>query len=131
MRRAWIIGVAAGLLAVAGCGPKGPADVRELAAALRAQGVDYHVTETAALANVRTDGLRLMGEGLKVDVYRIDDEADLKLAAAVAAMAARAQVEKGEVRPLKPYVVEPYLVIVREEPVEGQVQAALEAAFSD
>ena len=131
MGRAWIIGVAAGLLAVAGCGPKGPADVHELAAALRAQGVDYHVTETAALANLRTEGLRLMGEGLTVDVYRIEDEADLKLAAAVAAMAARAQVAKGEVRPLKPYVVEPYLVIVREEPVEGQVQAALEAVFSD
>ncbi len=131
MRTVWGIIAALSVLAAAGCGPKGPADARELAAALKGHGVAYTVTETAALSNLRTDGLRLTGDGLVVDVYRIESEEDLKLAAAVALLAGRAQAERGDATPLASHVKGPFLVIVREEPVTGMVAAALEAIFPE
>ena len=132
MRTVRAISVAFCVLAAVGCGPKGPkgpADANELALALKARGIAYTVTETAALSNLRNDGLRLMGEGLKVDVYCIEAEEDLKLAAAVAVLAARAQAEAGDPDPMTSHVKGSFLIIVREEPIEGLTAAALEAIF--
>ena len=123
--------LAACLLAAYGCGRGGIGSVEELAEALRQHGVAYEVSETAALASIRAGGIRLMGENLKVEIYLIDDEKDMKLAATAAAFAAMGQSKVAGASPLKAYVRKPFLIIVRQEPVEGQVRAALESVFGE
>jgi hypothetical protein len=115
-------------LGSAGCKQKAPAlpSVDELAASLRAHGVAYTVAETAALPRVRAQGLRLTGEGLEVDLYRFDDDKELKLAATAAQMARAASA-----RPMQAIVRGPFLAIVRSEPTAGQVAAALAQALPE
>ena len=117
------------VLAMCGCGPGGPVTAEELAAALKEQGVAYDVSETAALPRIRTDGLRLKGEGLEVEIYRIEDEKEMKLAVAAATMAVLGQSQTAAGVSLRPYVRKPFLVIVRREPQDGQVKAALAEVF--
>ncbi len=119
------------VLGACGCGPRAARTPEELAEALRREGVAYEVAETAALPKVDARGLRLRGERLSVELYRIDDEEHRKLAGAAAALAARGQEQAGEPRPLRPVVRGPFLVIVREEPTPGQVEAALARVFRD
>lgn len=131
MRASHLFGLGICLLLVGGCGRGGVGSVEELAEALRQHGVAYDVSETAALAQLRAGGIRLMGENLKLEIYLVDDEKDMKLAATAAALAAMGQSKVAGASPLKAYVRKPFLIIVRQEPVEGQVRAALESVFGD
>jgi hypothetical protein len=105
--------------------------VGELAAALREQGVRYTVSETAALPGVAGDGLRLTGEGLSLEVFRIEDRGQLRLAARAATLAAQKQREQGRSQPLRRHVSAPFLIISRQEPTEGQVASALGSVLKD
>lgn len=130
MQRTAVACLALCVLAVSGCG-RSPAamSVEELAAALQEHGIAYDVSETAALPRVRGEGLRLVGEDLLVEIYRIEDEEHLRLAIQAARLAAAVQRQIADARPLKYHVNEPFLIIVRQEPVEGQVEAALSRTF--
>lgn len=113
------------LLLWAGCG-RGPARTpEELAAALRREGIAYEVAETAALPRIDAPGLRLRGDGISIEIYRIENEKHRKLAASAAALAAGGQGAVEGEQPLRPLLRGPFLVIVREEPAPGQVQSAL------
>jgi hypothetical protein len=117
-------------LGASGCRREEPApSVDELAAALRAHGVAFTVEETAALPRLRAQGLRLTGPELEVEVYRIDDEKQMALAATAAQMAQAAGATTAGARPLQACVSSPFLVIVRREPAAGQVAAALAQAL--
>ena len=117
--------------AVGGCGPQGAVDVQELAAALKRQGVAYEVSETAALGSIRAEGLRLTGPDLEVELYVIDDEADMKHALTAVALMKAGQRSAGGTPPAKAYAHGDVFVLVRTEPVEGQVREALERALQD
>ena len=128
----WMIAFAAVCVpAAAGCGPKGVAAVQELAAALRRQGVAYEVSETAALGTIRAEGLRLSGPGLEVELYLVEDEGDMKRALTAAAVVAAGQRSTGTSEPVQAYAQEDFFVLVRREPVRGQVRSALERALRD
>ena len=101
--------------------------VDQLAAALRAHGVAYTVAETAALPRVQAQGLRLTGKGLDVELYRIDDEEQLALAARAAQMAQATRADTDA--PLQAVVNGPFLMVVRSEPTPGRTAAALAQAL--
>jgi hypothetical protein len=133
-RRTTSFGLLAALALLAALGPvackeKAPPvpTVDELAAALRAHGVAYTVAETDALPRVQGSGLRLTGKGLEVEVYRIDNPKQLDIAATAARMASKA----GSSSPLQAIVHAPFLLIVRREPVAGQVASALAEALPE
>jgi hypothetical protein len=105
--------------------------VGELAVALRERGLRYTVSETAALPGVEGDGLRLTGEGLSVELFRIEDDKQLQLAARAATLAAERQRERTRSQPLRRHVRGPFLIITRQEPTEGQVVSALGAILED
>jgi len=113
------------LLLAAGCGRRPSVDVHEVAAALREHGINYEVEETAALASLRAEGLRLAGPALVVELYSIPDEKKMELASRAAGMAQAAARRAPAAQPLKAYVHGPLLVIVRREPEPGRVAAAL------
>jgi hypothetical protein len=132
MKNVGVVCAALCLLSAYGCGQGEAPNVAELAAALRAHGVSYGVSETATLSGIRAEGLRLTGWRLAVEVYRIADRGQMRLATAAAEHAASeakagtdGQKTDARAQRLKYYVREPFLVIVRSEPEEGQVAAAL------
>jgi len=117
------------VLALCGCTDKRHHPAEELASALRAHGVVYDMSETAALSGVRGDGLRLTGPGLVVELYAISDRAEWEQAVTAAARAAEMLRQRGATHELKHYARRPFLVIVRQEPTGGQVGAALAAIW--
>jgi hypothetical protein len=129
--------LAVALLAVGGCGRREPPGVEELAEAMRAHGCAYAGGETAALPQVGGVGLRLTGEGLEVELYRIPDGKEFRLAVTAAAMAsagstavaAGAEAREAGRRPIGSIAREPFLVIVRREPEPGHVARALDQAL--
>lgn len=130
MRKILLTCLAACILVACGCGRSGPQTAEELAAALRQQGIAYDVSETAALPRIHADGIRLIGRDLKVEIYCIEDERELKLAVAAAALAVTGQSMTSGTPTIRPYVKKPFLVIVRQEPQDGPVKSALERIFS-
>jgi hypothetical protein len=117
---------------VAGCGREAqpqPVGLADLAAALRQAGVDYEVSEKAALPHVKAGGLRLTGKDLSVEVYRLEDADKLAKAAEAVAAAARIQEQAGARSPMRPCVRGQFLVIVRREPQDGLVESALARAL--
>ncbi|KPK65844.1 MAG: hypothetical protein AMK73_01755 [Planctomycetes bacterium SM23_32] len=126
-----LLGMLALAAAAAGCRGREGMSVEELAAALRQRGVAYEVSETAALPKVQGRGLRLRGEGLDVELYRIEKEEHLEMAVAAAKLAATGAQLEGTGRPLTYHVHGPFLVIVRREPADGQVAGALTATFGE
>lgn len=128
----WMIAFAAVCVpAAAGCGPKGAADVQDLAVALRRQGVAYEVSETAALGAIRAEGLRLSGPGLEVELYLVEDEGDMKRALTAAAVVAAGRRATGTSEPVQAYAQGDFFVLVRREPVRGQIRRALQSALRD
>ena len=115
----------------AGCGREPFETVYDLAAALEEQGVAPTVTETAALPRVQAGGMRLLGPDLDVELYRIEDERERKLAVTAAVLVAGTQKRMPGVEPLRPYLREPFLILVRSEPQAGAVEAALRRVFEE
>jgi hypothetical protein len=130
--RRWAALLAVLALALGGCGREEPRpDVQKIADALRREGVAYEVSETAALASIRAEGLRLTGPGLEVEVYAIDDEDDVERALTATARMAAQQREAGVALPAKGYACGAVFALVRKEPVEGRVGDALERIMAE
>ncbi|MHC4480872.1 MAG: hypothetical protein ACYS1C_07890 [Planctomycetota bacterium] len=119
------------LAACAACGRGRPQSVKSLAAGLREQGLRYEVSETASLPKIRCEGLRLLGPELEVEIFRIDNDDHLELVAKAAGLASAAQALAREAHPVRTHVRAPYLIVVRREPADGQVAAALSRLFAD
>lgn len=117
------------IAAALGCGRHGPQTSAELVAALKAEGVAYDVAETTALPTIRSDGLRLKGDSLDVEVLRIEKEGELRAAVAAVALVTGLEGEGVGAPELQSYVFKPFLIIVRREPQEGQVGEALKRIF--
>lgn len=111
-----------------GCGGRSGGNVEELAAALRREGIAYHAAETAALASIQAEGLRLMGPDLVVELYALRGRRDVRQAEEAAELLNR-QAAAGTSAP-RAYVRGRFLVVVRREPVEGAVGAALDRIFA-
>jgi hypothetical protein len=103
-------------------------NVQDLASALRREGIAYHATETAALASIQAEGLRLMGPDLVVEVYALRGRRGARQAEEAAGLLNR-QGAAGTSAP-RAYVRGHFLVVVRREPVEGAVAAALDRIFA-
>jgi hypothetical protein len=136
-KRPHLICLAALLLIAAGCRREKAKTVEDVAGALRANGVPYDVSETAALTGIRGQGLRLTGRGLAVEIYRVEDQGQMQLASSAAEIASVREPNpiagtRGP-SPSAPtcYVKPPFLIVVRREPTDGEVAAALARVLGD
>jgi len=133
--RPLLVCLAAFLLLAAGCRREKGRTVEDVAGALRANGIPYDVSETAALPGIRGQGLRLTGRDLAIEIYRVEDEGQMQLASSAAeaesteGMSAAGRTPRQ--RAPRYYVKPPFLVVIRREPAEGDVSAALAKILGD
>jgi len=109
--------------------------VEDVAAALRANGIVYDVSETAALSGIRGQGIRLTGRDLAVEIYRLDDLNQMQAASSAVGTASEAnapgRAQHRPPSPLRCYVRPPFLVVVHREPADGEVAAVLAKVLGD
>jgi hypothetical protein len=98
--------------------------LEQMVAALEEEGLAYEVSETAFLATIQAQGLRLTGPDLHVEVYRVEGEQSLALAAAASARAAS---DSGRRTGVQMHLDEPFFIVVRREPTPGHVVGILAA----
>lgn len=74
------------------------------------------------------EGVGLNGPDLRIEIIRIDDEKIYKIAVSAGVIIALGENEAGQRFPGRPdiYYSQPYMIVVRQEPQKGQVQAALQ-----
>ena len=114
---------------------KAPATANDLAAALAAQGVAYTETSSGPLSigsHARFDeNLILQGDALWVELLRIEDDRTYKAVEKVRAILVLSEAVSGQKFPGKPsiYFRKPFVILVRQEPEQGQVLAALNAVL--
>lgn len=107
----------------------------DLAGALQREGLDYATQVPAALPKMRAgridEGISLQGDGLSVDIIRIEDERTYKAFRGMGALLGVAEATAGQRLPQRPdlYSHQPFVIVVREEPNPGQIQKALNAIF--
>ena len=126
------IAVLAGMLgACVAPGPDKPTNTAELGAELKKSGVAWDSTAPAPQpkgGRVRFDeAVILKGVDLWVELIRIDDKRIYDLAESASQLLTISEAVAGQPFPGKPkvYTRQPFLVIVRQEPAEGSVLAAL------
>jgi len=73
------------------------------------------------------EAIALNGPELRIEITRIDDEKVYKIARSAVALIALAENDAEQRFPGRPdvYLSQPYMIVVRQEPQAGQVQAAL------
>ena len=129
--RGQLLGVAAIVLVTLSACQQPVESAVDVAVALQEQGVT--VDETRALnSNFRyakiDEGLSLSGDQLQLDILRIEDDKTYELALqARGLMAAVGEAADTEVlAPPEFYSRKPYIIVIRQEPKDGQIVAILE-----
>lgn len=125
------------VLAFCGCGLKPSiSGVEDIGKQLIANGIVVESTETLPQPESRyirfDETLALNGPELRVEIIRINDERVYKNFARAGAIIAIGEVAAEQRFPGRPdlYMSKPYVIIVRQEPQKGQVQAALEKVLT-
>jgi len=133
--RSCITGLAL-LLFLCGCTGMEKIDTAaDLAAALQRGGLDYATQGPAKLPKMKygriDEGITLAGDGLSVDIVRIEDERTYKAFLGAGAILGAAEAKTGQRLPQRPdlYSKSPFVIIVREEPSPGEVKQILEAVL--
>jgi hypothetical protein len=123
-------------LLVCGCtGMEKIETATDLAAALQRGGLDYATREPAKLPKMQygriDEGITLAGDGLSVDIVRIEDERTYKAFLGAGAILGVAEAKTGQRLPERPdlYSKGPFVIIVREEPSPGEVKQVLDAVL--
>lgn len=118
--------------ALGGCmKPAPPATAAELAQRLTQEGVSYNSTKELPLpsgSHFRFDeGIALESDTLWVELIRIEDTKVFNIARDGSGLLILAEASAGRELPGKPkiYTRRPYLVVVRQEPSDGYILAAL------
>jgi hypothetical protein len=102
-----------------------------LAQALKRGGIAYDTTEPLDFSNMPVakidEGLGLTGKNLEVAILRITDPRTYKLAAGAGFLLAVVKDRTPDLPAPPPdlYLSTPFVVVIRAEPVTGQVRAAL------
>jgi hypothetical protein len=126
--------LAVGLVGCGGNRPE-PRTVRDVASGLQREGIRYQTSEPVDLSKMThakvEESLLLKGENLWVEILRIEDERTFKAFAASGVMLAGVEQKTGKPLPGRPrtYVHRPFVVVVRGEPQERSVKAALQKIF--
>ena len=103
-----------------------------LAKALKGEGVSYTSTERLPQpesGRFRFDeAIALVGEELRVEIIRIEDQRIYDIAKSAGVILLLAEAVAGQKFPGKPalYYRQPFIVVVRQEPVQGGVLEALD-----
>jgi hypothetical protein len=125
------------LLLLAGCG-SGPGinTVAKLADALKREGLSWETMgeldrDRALPKRAIQEGFELAGDGLLVEVYRVEDETFFKTVAAALAMRAGLEPEESENALVDVCVHRPFALAVVEEPENHAVRHALARVFPD
>lgn len=132
MHRPPIISLLVALIA-AGCALQPKIETAaDLAAALKRNGIAFSATEPIDVANIpiaRIDeGLSLTGENLQIEILRITDDRTYKITSSATSILLLVKAKAPEMpqQPPDVYLSKPFAVIIRAEPTEGAVRAALE-----
>jgi len=119
---------------IIGCG--GANSVDDIAQVLLKGGLKYDATEkvdTSKMGYARIDeSIALVGPGIRVEILKISDEKTFKIFVSIGMLAKRVDGQsplrlKGIPKNL--YTKRPFVVIVRDEPIEGQVKSILTEYF--
>lgn len=123
------------IVLLTGCGGPRLETVDDVVAALEKEGIQYTATSpanTSKLRRVKIDeAIVVTGDTLNVEILRIEREKHFKIFAGMGVLLAAVEVQAGKTFADKPglYARRPFIVIIRQEPREGQVRAALKRIF--
>ncbi len=120
-------------LAGFGCDTATPINgVDDIADALVKRGLNVESREQVPKPTGRhfrfDESIALNGPDLRVEIIRINDEKVYKIARSAGVIIALGESVAGQRFPGRPdlYLSQPYMIVVRQEPQPGQVQAALQ-----
>ncbi len=137
--RTYSIILTLGLIITVGCAKdNGAQTADELANALQRNGITYQVKKPISTSNLRyatiDEAVALEGDNLKIEVFRIEDQRTYEMFAGSAVMLKAVEREAGQPLPGLPpstYSRKPFVVIIRQEPEQGQVRQALTRIFGE
>ena len=122
-----------GLLLVTACNaPPRIETVQDLVNALKNGGISVDSTTPIDFSGMRfaliDEGVRLSGNGLHVELLRVEDERTFKLASGAGALLGLLAETVGEDFPEPPQVIarKPFIVVVRKEPEPGAIGRVLD-----
>lgn len=104
----------------------------DLAAALKRHGVAFTAAEPESFGDMRyakiDEGLTLTGENLHINILRISDPRTYKITTSATFILGLVKNVAPDMpqQPPDVYLSEPFAVVIRAEPAEGAVRAALE-----
>jgi hypothetical protein len=125
------------LALLTGCGAGPRIDtVEKLAGALKREGLAWETMgeldrDRALPKRAIQEGFELAGDGLLVEVYRVEDETFFKTVAAALAMRAGMEPVESQNALVDVCVYRPFALAVVEEPEEHSVRRALARVFQD
>ena len=127
------------LVITAGCAKdNGAQTADELASALERNGVTYHVKKPISTSNLRyatiDEAVALEGDNLRIEIFRIEDQRTYEMFAGSAIMLKAVEREADQAIPGLPpstFSRKPFVIIIRQEPEQGQVRQALTRIFGE
>ena len=137
--RAYSVLLILGLVVTVGCAKdNGAQTADELADALERNGITYHVKKPISTSSLRyatiDEAVALEGDNLKIEIFRIEDQRTYEMFAGSAVMLKAVEREAGQSIPGLPpstYSKKPFVIIIRQEPEQGQVRQALTKIFGE
>ena len=82
------------------------------------------------LPSVHAEGVRLLGPGLQMEVYYVPSREGVQQAVQAAEFLAAERAEGDGPPPMRGFVRPPFFIVVRQEPSEGLVGAAVDRVFT-
>jgi len=136
-RRGGLVTMVLALICAAGCGSGVTINSAEdIGDALEREGLVVESREAVPQPKSRhvrfDEAIALNGPELRVEIIRINDERVYKVARSMGPIFALAENSAGQRFPGRPdlYMSQPYMIVVRQEPEAGQVQAALQKVLT-
>ncbi len=119
-----------------GCGASAPKTATALAERLKDEGITYDELRELPKPGGRLkfdELIALVSDELWVEIVRIEDDRVYEVAVAAGALLRLAETEVGRELPGNPslHAHDPLVIIVRQEPAEGAVAAALVEIFGE
>ena len=126
--------IAAGLVIASGCGTGGFDTATKLAEALENEGIEYESVGEVKRGGKRVprfidEAISLTGEGLRVEIFRVENEKYFKMAAAAVWLrrGVEAQVDGDPDEEIEDaFIRRPFVVAIIREPEQGLVKQTLE-----
>jgi len=128
----WMAGLSAVFLSLVGCAPKPPETVDELVSRLKQEGVEFTSTELVDMTRFGADeGTRLRGDQVDVEIFHFSDADSLDRAKRIARPLGRISGLFSSGGIPKILFQDPFILVVRREATEGQIESALKNIFPE